>query len=249
MNTVYIKYLISAALLGLALCAGYYPFYQRFKTQMVLSLPFAEAFSAGIFLGVGVLHLLPEAINGFSSQGVSSLYTVLLASVIFFIMFAFDWLSRNFSQQKLTQGITAIMVAILLSLHSIFEGAALGFSVHVSMILLLFLAIAAHKWAASFSLAIKLNQAQSLPFKTSLIAFLLFALMTPMGIFFGLQINQYAQNVTLMQPIFNALAGGTFIYLGSLHFLSHYGSIKKIKAGLKYLLFGIALMGVVSIWV
>ncbi|MDE5021018.1 zinc transporter, partial [Francisella tularensis subsp. holarctica] len=52
----------------------------------------------------------------------------------------------------------ATIATIILSIHIFFEVAALGLSEELSVALVIFLAIIAHKCAASFALAININK-------------------------------------------------------------------------------------------
>ncbi|MDE4996881.1 ZIP family metal transporter, partial [Francisella tularensis subsp. holarctica] len=75
------------------------------------------------------------------------------------------------------------------SIHSLFEGAALGLSEELSVARVIFLAIIAHKWAASFALAININKTW-MNFISRFMLFTIFEIMTPLGIVFV----QAAQN-------------------------------------------------------
>ena len=77
-----------------------------------------------------------------------------------------------------------LMLAVVLSVHSIFEGLALGLETNVSTIIQLFLAIAIHKSVVAFSLG--LNMVQSgLSYVSMLISLSVFCLASPLGAFIG----------------------------------------------------------------
>ena len=80
---------------------------------------------------------------------------------------------------------------------------------------LILIAILAHKWAASFSLAVQINKS-TLSLKTGVLSFAVFAIMTPIGILLGNTVADLAgQNA--IEPLFTAMAAGTFLYIGTLH--------------------------------
>ena len=68
----------------------------------------------------------------------------------------------------------------MLSIHSFLAGAALGTSTNAAVATVVFFAIVAHKWAASFALSLKLNQT-SLRLATRLGAFAVFVALFPLG--------------------------------------------------------------------
>jgi len=81
---------------------------------------------------------------------------------------------------------------------------------------MMFLAIITHKWAESFALAIQLNKS-SLSYKKSLLFFILFSIMTPLGIFLGWYFGHELPSHSLLEPVLIAASAGTFLYLGTLH--------------------------------
>jgi len=127
---------------------------------------------------------------------------------------------------KHNQPAVTLIAVFMLSLHSLFEGAALGISHSFADLTLIFIAIIAHKWAASFSLMVKLKNT-SLSFKKIIGYFLLFASMTPIGILLATISTPYAQNNSLLVPIVNSLSAGAFIYIGTLHGLKRSVMIER----------------------
>jgi zinc transporter ZupT len=100
----------------------------------------------------------------------------------------------------------------MLSIHSLLEGTAVGLAASFATTLIIFIAIIAHKGAASFALSINLNRTQ-LSLSNCVIAFSIFALMTPAGIFGGDWLLATTQHNTLLTPIFSSLAAGTLCIL------------------------------------
>jgi zinc transporter ZupT len=140
---------------------------------------------------------------------------------------------------------------ILLSVHSLIEGAALGIGFSLMSIVILFIAIVSHKGAESFSLTIEM-QKKMMPPKIALNLLLIFACMTPFGILFGSVLNSYLQasSVFLAESIFDAVAAGTFFYIA---LMPHSDVCEKHADAfsldnLWYFGLGIALMAFVAIW-
>ena len=242
------KMLSALLILFITLLAGAYPFYHRAKSK-ILTLPLATAFAQGVFLGAGLIHLLADSSNQFEQLGVQYPWAFLLAGLTFLLLKSFESFTLNLHPGKLC----ALLGTLMLSIHSLLEGAALGLSDNLLMLGIIFVAIMAHKWAAGFALSIQINQS-TYGLKPRLFLFLIFALMTPLGIYLGAEISHYLKSNLLLEPIFNALAAGTFIYLGTSHGVHRIdGELENTrKISLAYLLFlilGFAFMGLIAIWV
>ena len=144
----------------------------------------------------------------------------------------------------------AIVAFIMLSIHGFLAGAALGITSSISLAVIVFIAILAHKWAESFALALQLTKA---PFRFlfALSLFIIFALMTPLGIFTGSYIVESLEHLHFIEPTFLALAAGTFLYLGSLHGLEKSVLISEC-CNLNvffYVIAGFSLMALIGLWV
>ena len=107
-------------------------------------------------------------------------------------------------------GITPYILLLALGFHGFFEGMALGIQSEVSNTLSLFLAIAAHKWAASLTLGISFVKA-GVEKKQLIIMVLIFAFIGPVGIAICLILSETANDY--LQGIFLAISVGTFIYI------------------------------------
>lgn len=242
--------LISVLLIFLStLLAGIYPFLKRIYQTEKLHFPYCDAFASGIFLGVGIIHLLPEAAQKFYQLHEHYPWAYLIASIVFLILLWLEHLARRNYQQNLDKGF-AIIALVMLSIHSFFAGAALGLTTHLAVVTMIALALLAHKWAAALALAVTLNKSR-LRLSTSAILFLIFALMVPLGALFGDFSLHYLHKDKVLEPIFMSLAAGTFIYLGTLHGLSN-AVMVKMCCNLKQfncVLLGFALMAIVAIWI
>lgn len=102
------------------------------------------------------------------------------------------------------------LLMMALSVHSIFEGMAVGLAQELDEALFLMIAIWAHKGVAGLSLGIALIKTFPEDFRLIRTLVLMFALATPVGVVLGMII---ASN-DLVCLVFNSIAAGTFVYIG-----------------------------------
>lgn len=108
-----------------------------------------------------------------------------------------------------------------LSLHSIFEGLAIGLQTTESKVMEVCIAILIHKSIIVFSLSVKLVQSAVKP-RWIAAYVLVFALMSPMGIAVGICVMEAElTSGALVQAVLEGLAAGTFIYITFLEILPH----------------------------
>jgi len=245
-----IKLLCIILVLLTALAAGIYPFLKRLKTNKGYDFPLGEALAAGIFLGAGLMHMLGDSAQNFIDKGYSYPIPFLLAGLMFLFLLWLEHLGAEiYTHKGANNPGFAILAFIMLSIHSFLAGAALGLSSQLSVVIVLLLAIIAHKWAASFALAVQISKT-TLPIHIGIILFLIFSLMTPLGILVGDVIAHSLYHASLLESIFSALAAGTFLYLGTLHGLSSSIMVSKC-CNLKHFSFvilGFVLMAIIAIW-
>lgn len=115
----------------------------------------------------------------------------------------------------------SFMLFLSLSLHSVFEGLAIGLQSTDSKVLEICIAILVHKSIIVFSLSVKLVQSAVRPlWVTAYIG--VFAMMSPIGIAIGISVME-AQLAAgaLIQAALEGLAAGTFVYITFLEILPH----------------------------
>ncbi len=240
----------------LSLFAGLLPnrLLQHHQTLFTLS----DAWASGIFLGAALFHMYPDADISFRQLYPNLNYP--LASLICMIGFLFLLMVERsvvrvshfeFNNDK-NNPITAIVLLVVLSIHSLIEGSALGVNTIFNSAIVIYFAILAHKGSASFALAVNLHRT-SLSKRTIKWFIILFSFMTPIGIGVASALEHILelQSATLMTAVFNALAAGTFLYIGMRHLLEEKYAEYKPKDQLKEFtaaLFGIVLMAVLAIW-
>lgn len=216
MATATLKLFFSLSILAVILLAGWYPFKKRLSDAHV-DLPLGETLATGVFLGAALLHMLPEAHDMFVKMGYHYPFAYIITGIVFLLFLWFEHLGKElYHHHDKTHAAFALLAWFMLSVHSLVLGTALGFSHEYPLMIMLFFAIITHKWAESFAIAIQLNNS-SLTTIQSFIFFILFALMTPLGIFIGAYFNHGIETATLFDPILVATSAGTFLYLGTLH--------------------------------
>lgn len=116
----------------------------------------------------------------------------------------------------------AFILVFSLSLHSVFEGLAVGLLEETKAVLEICLALMIHKSVISFSLAVKLSQGR---LRRSVVAgcLLLFAAMSPLGIGVGMGLSETKASPQhqLARCTLEGLATGTFIYITFMEILPH----------------------------
>ena len=249
MENIGILKIISAVLiLAITVLASLYPFKKRQETKEAQQFPIGESLASGVFLGAGLLHMLPHSGHHFQEMDIHFPVPFLLAGIIFLALLWFEHLGRElYEKQGENSAAFAILAVIMLSIHSLLAGAALGLSGNFLIIVGILVAILSHKWAESFALAVHINRS-TLSLKTCGVLFFLFAIMAPIGIILGDSLT--GQVNPLLKSVMMSLASGTFLYLGTLHGLSRAVMVEKC-CNLKlfsFVLIGFALMSIVAIW-
>ncbi|XP_010883407.1 zinc transporter ZIP1 [Esox lucius] len=118
--------------------------------------------------------------------------------------------------------IRAFVLVFSLSLHSVFEGLAVGLQQHSHEVLQKCVGLLLHKSIISFSLALKLTQGK-LRRAAVLSCLLLYAIMSPLGIVLGIAINdtKLPSQHHLAKSTLEGLASGTFMYITFMEILPH----------------------------
>ncbi|XP_044029092.1 zinc transporter ZIP1 [Siniperca chuatsi] len=141
----------------------------------------------------------------------------------------------------------SFMLFLSLSLHSVFEGLAIGLQSTDSKVLEICIAILVHKSIIVFSLSVKLVQSAVRPLWVA--AYIgVFAMMSPIGIAIGISVME-AQLAAgaLIQAILEGLAAGTFVYITFLEILPHeLNSPGKQLLKVLFILLGFSIMAALT---
>lgn len=249
---MWLKFIYAGIILLLTLFAGIYPFKKRVKEgEKPFDFRSAESLACGVFLGAGLLHMLSESAELFHSAGFHYPLAFLLCGSVFLAFLWLEHLGKEYYNKKdKNNRYFALIAVVMMSVHSLLSGSALGLSDDVGVTTLIFLAIISHKAAESFAIAVQLIKTD-LSVKAALGLFILFSFMTPLGVLLGASIVNSGNETTLLIPIFTALAAGTFLYLGTLHGLEKCVLVKQC-CNLKYfsyVILGFLIMGGMAFYV
>lgn len=256
MNSLFtLKLLAAGSILLITIVAGLLPLFMTEQGLQRRLLSFGESFAGGVFLSAGFLHLLPEGVEKLEHALPEFDYPVIFlicAATILFLRVFEKGLASYFDrcEEKHHYWLAYILV-VLLSIHSVIAGAALGVTASVVDLLVIGLAILAHKGAESFALTAHLRKhhlTRSHMFKV----LVLFSLMTPIGIATGSIVAQLLTDSPGMmaESVFNAIAAGTFIYISTQYHFEFSTELNHDETSLHVAFFalGMTLMALVAIW-
>ncbi|MDP3267763.1 MAG: ZIP family metal transporter [Legionella sp.] len=260
-----LKVIFGLSIFIIIIISGWYPFRRRIKEDQHVDFPIGETLATGVFLGAALLHMLPEANTLFHAMGYNYPFAFIIAGAVFLIFLWFEHLGKELyhhhhdhhhheksdhHHHHAEHPAFAILAWAMLSVHSIMLGAALGLAHYNSLIIMLFLAIITHKWAESFAIAVQLNKS-SMSTRASLIFFILFSFMTPLGIYLGWYFGHGVETNSVFDPILLAASAGTFLYLGTLHGLERCVMVERCcnLKDFSYVIIGFLLMASVAAYV
>ena len=223
MSLLTIKIIAALAILAIGIVGGIIPLLaaRHHASRRFLSL--GNALAGGIFLGAGFIHLLPEAAEALEDVVDYPLAALLAAFgvgvllLVDRVLFESTRALGSEPTDEPRQPIYPVVLLLVLSIHSIIAGIALGLEPEVATSVLFMLGILFHKGSAAFALMVSAHSAGT--GKTRLRVILgVFVLMTPLGILLGTVASNLLEDqaATLIEGGFMALAAGTFIYVAIL---------------------------------
>ena len=245
------KIIAAIAIFSAAFFAGILPalFHEKPSRGRFL----AEALASGIFIGAALFHMLPDAQHGFKLLDVNYPFAILLCVLGFILLTIIERTSKTLNKKMHSAKITGILLTIILSIHSIIEGAALGINMTISGAFVIFVAIIIHKSLASFALVISLHRA-NFALRRTMTMLIIFSIMTPLGIFMASMIGSLLAHDSgiLAEAILNAITAGSFLYIGTLDTLGKQLKPQRLLERLREFsafMVGLVLMGAVAAWV
>lgn len=254
MSIIWFKIISVVMIIAAGITGGIVPLGKRMAGNGN-GLTFGNAFAGGVFLGAGLMHMLPDASANFSSLqlGVDFPFAAFISGLGFILILS---LERVIAQKESAELLNSrknkfpFVLFLVLAVHSIIAGMSLGLESTVLSGLVIFIAIIAHKGSASFALGVNLVHFQ-INKKLIVRTILFFSIMTPLGIVVGTVLdNIESSRVSIwFEAIFDALAAGTFIYIAILEIIDDVfanGKFRFQKFG--FLLFGFLLMAFIAIY-
>jgi solute carrier family 39 (zinc transporter), member 1/2/3 len=218
----------------------------------------ANSFAGGVFLGAALLHMLPDAQENFTNAfhgmryphfmlfgGIAFLFILLIDKVVTFPRFS------DTSEGRRNGGGAAYpyFLAVLLSVHSVITGVALGLEQTLVGALAILVAVLAHKSIAAMALSISVER-EKIDEHRSRILLWTFHATTPSGIVLGTLWSGQLEGATgiVVEAIFDAAAGGSFLYISVVDILvqefsgSYLGWLFLSAAS------GFAIMATLALW-
>lgn len=251
-------YIVVIGIMGIV--AGLWPILVSSRGRYDRFLSLGNAFGGGVFLGAALIHLLPDSIGNLSGL-LGSDFDYPLASLIcaggFLLVLLIEKVivagaeGRVVSEASVSRHTLApYVLALVLSVHSIIAGIALGAESSAITSTALFIAIIAHKGVAGFALGVSLHRT-NVPRARSISLIAFFAAMTPLGIAAGAILGALLSGKAAQwfEGIFDALAAGTFLYIAVVDIVENeFAKREDAAAKFTMVLLGLAVMALVAIW-
>lgn len=266
-----LKIVASVVVFAGAFSGGWLPYSNALRDRGGHLLGRANALAAGMFLGIGMLHMLPESHELWIEFYPSYPIAFLIASAAFLMVLFFEHVAlpphRHGSVEGIDHGATeltselathagrhesyAYTLLVALSVHSLISGVALGTQTKVAGTMVILLALVAHKFSEGMGLGISMARNRVSPDR-AVVLLLVFGAATPVGVAIGSFASggMSTQGAQLFGATFVAMAAGTFIYIAALDIISeeftHGGD-----RGAKWLLAvaGLGIAAILALWI
>ncbi|MBN1911298.1 MAG: ZIP family metal transporter [Pirellulales bacterium] len=238
MNLVFAKLILVVAVFLDGFVGGMLPYWRRVDSDRSRFLEYGNAFAAGIFLALGLLFMLHDADGHFKQLFPEVDYPIAfaLALVAFLVLMLIEHVLPSLREGKIVHAETGegtddfvttgspkfapYMLLGALGVGSFIAGLALGAQPHIKGVLLIFLAIVAHKGSAGFALGVSMRRG-GIARSWGRRLILLFALTTPTGVLVGMAATQlltgHGEQIFIASSI--ALLSGVFLYVATLDIL------------------------------
>ncbi|MCK5529334.1 MAG: ZIP family metal transporter [Kiritimatiellae bacterium] len=220
---------------------------------------FGNAFAGGIFLGAGLLHMFPDAQENVDALALGSDFpwvSLICALGFLFILFLEKVFTNGHDDMLVSDDehahkkFSPYILTLVLSIHSIIAGIALGTEDVMKKASIILIAVVAHKGSAAFALTVNLCR-EGISKATVRKVVVMFSFMTPLGIILGLVLSSFlaGRAELLAEGIFDALAAGTFLYVALMDILQEeFNSTRDKSLKFALVLFGFGVMAVLAIF-
>ena len=199
--------------------------------------------------------MLPDALENLGAFGGGSGYpsAFLICGIGFLsVLFLEKVVLRGQGEDTLAENRQSfpIVLFLVLSVHSLIAGAAMGLETDFVTSIAIFIAILAHKGTAAFALGVELATEQ-VPEKRHVRTIALFSCMTPLGIILGTVFASLfaGETAVITERLFDGLAAGIFIYISTLEIIEETFEV-KMDPWQKFVLIciGFGFMALIAIW-
>jgi zinc transporter 1/2/3 len=216
------------SILVVAAAGGYWPLFRSEQARTGAGFPLGQAFAAGVFLALSLVIMLPNGFHLFRKalpQVTFPLASLPAAGAFVALLAVGHMLSAKRSStrdaREITTALIPVIMTISIAIPSFLLGTALGVSDELSGIAIWF-AVVAHKGSAGFALALSMVRSTMTRAQTFML-FGLFAVSTPLGIFFGADVHDFLSGHTmlLVKAVILSLAAGVFLFMATLHEMKH----------------------------
>jgi len=218
------------------------------ENTRITVLGLANAFSGGIFLSSGFIHLLGEGVEAINESLHTEFPLALLCTSIGFlvtfflekvVLFKFHTHDHGSEKQKQLQShpeeeeqqdllrpptpppksFVAFTLLIALSIHSTISGFALGVQQKMDHMVPIAVAIVSHKWVEAIAVSVALIR-QNTPKWRVIILIAIYSVMESLGLIIGFAVSSViGKHIGLLEGIVSAVAAGTFIYIAAIDIL------------------------------
>jgi zinc transporter 1/2/3 len=270
----WLKVAFAVVVVVIGIAGALIPWVLRGRGSSDRTLGLSHTFAGGVLGGAGLIHLLSSGIDNFRAAFPNTAYplSLLLTGVGFLVILLIESvvMVRGHSHHgpHLPAGVPALqhetgwhpdmpttrhplVLLVVLSVHSVILGLALGAQAAVAGAMVVFLAVIAHKGAAAFALGVSYQRA-GLTRRRALPELTFFSVTTPAGIILGagLGLALSGRPDVIFEGIFDSLGAGTFLYIAALDIIktefdspSYHGE-KWVATVL-----GFGLMALLAIWI
>lgn len=254
MDIIALKLVAALSLIAIGVVCGLIPYRISVSGRGAQRLEYGIGLAGGIFIGAGLIHLLPDANGLLTAEGVLPDYPAafLIAGVGFLLVL--------FLEQVFLHGRTEhdvghderfpVVLFLILSIHSFIAGMSMGLELTTEAMLVIFLAIAVHKGFAALALGISLVEGH-IPLARIVKTIVVFSLMTPLGVLAGTFFSQLLQSdsARLLEGLFDGLATGTFIYIAAFEMIATIFEHKVNRlTKFAFVTAGFMVMALLAIW-
>ena len=245
MSILLFKITMAFLIIATALAGGYLAFKIKDSKKSTLFFSLGNTFSAGIFLGAGLIHMLPDATEGFTTILKSDFPFAAFITSLGFLLILFIEKSMTNNQKH-----ASYILIFILSMHSIIIGIALGTEMLITQSIIIAIAVLAHKGSAAFALGVSMLKNK---IETNKIIKLIsmFSIMTPLGIFIGVLLSHVLEGWAVQFSIatFDALAAGTFLYIAIMDIFNEEFKEKPYTyLKLLFSILGLLVMALLAVW-